>query len=560
MDEAPQSLSQTKINIQLDLKQLGGILLALSLGGIALYFVYQKKSNDGSNEDDGSSQNRTGTKEESSEVEKDDMLSGISDSQSGWGEDEVSEVSEAGDENGAIFLPKIHSVNWSDDDSDVDISFLIQEEPRDYVRSIRLRNKKNLSKRLSARTIKIGDVDIKRHLSAYERDPGIDFMFIEKLGEGSFGIVWKAINRENNQVFAIKAISVASDLDLQEMLIEIEHMAALKHNNIVNYSHSYVTRSDSSYDEIITDIGSIFVPPESDTLWIVMEFCGPGSVDDLMTITEKTLSEDEIGVILRDSLKGLQYLHSSKKIHRDIKSANILVNDGGVAKLADFGVSTESTDYTKHHTVIGTPYWMAPEVIKEKYDQPVDIWSLGITAIEMAEGHPPLYNLHPMRAIFIIPERDPPTLKDDSKWSPEFVSFVSDCLKKDPLERPGCSKLLKHPFILRYTSEENGDILSSLISESYDIIIQKGSRAAALGQEEQVNTTKLVDLKQEGQRTIRTESYDSGTGTTGTVIYNFDSDTGTTGTVIINKFSNNTTGTVILSNTDNGIQLLSFLT
>jgi serine/threonine kinase 3 len=165
-------------------------------------------------------------------------------------------------------------------------------------------------------------------------------------------------------------------------------------------------------------------------LWIVMEYCGPGSVSDLMTITKKTLNERQIAVILRDALKGLNLLHEKQRIHRDIKAGNILLNDECVAKLADFGVSGQSKDYTKHHTVIGTPFWMAPEVMQEEYDKEADIWSLGITAIEMAEGRPPYYNIHPMRAIFMIPTRPPPKLTNPELWSPEFISFVAACLQK----------------------------------------------------------------------------------------------------------------------------------
>jgi serine/threonine protein kinase len=212
-----------------------------------------------------------------------------------------------------------------------------------------------------------------------------------------------------------------------------------------------------------------------------MEYCGPGSVSDLMTITKKTLNEVQIAVILRDVLKGLNHLHEKQRIHRDIKAGNILINDKFVAKLADFGVSGQSKDFTKHHTVIGTPFWMAPEVIQEEYDKEADIWSLGITAIEMAEGKPPYYNIHPMRAIFMIPTRPPPKLSNPDAWSPEFISFVAACLQKKPQDRPTALKLIKHPFILKERTVKSKSVLEVLISESDEIIRTLGSREVALG-------------------------------------------------------------------------------
>lgn len=182
-----------------------------------------------------------------------------------------------------------------------------------------------------------------------------------------------------------------------------------------------------------------------------MEYCGGGSVSDIMRLRKKTLSEEEIATILRDTLLGLEYLHARRKIHRDIKAGNILLNSQGNAKLADFGVAGQLTDtMAKRNTVIGTPFWMAPEVIQEiGYDCLADIWSLGITALEMAEGKPPYGDIHPMRAIFMIPTKPPPTFRDKDRWCPEFIDFVSRCLVKNPEHRASASSLLKHDFIAR---------------------------------------------------------------------------------------------------------------
>jgi len=305
-------------------------------------------------------------------------------------------------------------------------------------------------------------VKIKEGLGLIEADPTDLYEYQEKLGEGAFGTVWKARDKSNDAIYAVKQVVIEQE-EIDDILREIEHMSALESSDyIVNYKRGYIS-------------------PKYDMLWIVMEYCGPGSVSDLMTITKKTLNEVQIAVILRDVLKGLNHLHEKQRIHRDIKAGNILLNDKCVAKLADFGVSGQSKDFTKHHTVIGTPFWMAPEVIQEEYDKEADIWSLGITAIEMAEGKPPYYNIHPMRAIFMIPTRPPPKLSNPDAWSPEFISFVAACLQKKPQDRPTALKLIKHPFILKERTVKSKSVLEVLISESDEIIRTLGSREVALG-------------------------------------------------------------------------------
>lgn len=187
------------------------------------------------------------------------------------------------------------------------------------------------------------------------------------------------------------------------------------------------------------------------------------------------MTEEEIACILKYTLKGLEYLHLRRKIHRDIKAGNILLNAEGHAKLADFGVAGQLTDtMAKRNTVIGTPFWMAPEVIQEiGYDCLADIWSLGITAIEMAEGKPPYADIHPMRAIFMIPTKPPPTFKDDERWSMEFLDFVSKCLVKNPEERATATQLLQHPFI---ESAKALSVLSSMIQEALNIMEEESTR------------------------------------------------------------------------------------
>lgn len=262
--------------------------------------------------------------------------------------------------------------------------------------------------------------------TALAKDPEDVFQVLEKLGEGAYGSVFKGLHKDSGRVVAIKQVPVESDL--QDILKEISIMQQCENNFIVKCFGSFVKKSD---------------------LWIVMEFCGAGSVSDIIRLRNKTLAELEILPILKATLRGLEYLHSKRKIHRDIKAGNILLNERGEAKLADFGVAGQLSDtMAKRNTVIGTPFWMAPEVIQEiGYDCLADIWSLGVTIIEMAEGRPPYSDIHPMRAIFMIPTKPPPTLKQPDVWSPELRDFLARCLVKNPNDRASAVALLQHPLL-----------------------------------------------------------------------------------------------------------------
>lgn len=285
------------------------------------------------------------------------------------------------------------------------------------------------------------------------------FDIICKLGEGSYGSVYKALHKESSAVVAIKLVPVESDL--HEIIKEISIMQQCDSPYVVRYYGSYFKQYD---------------------LWICMEYCGAGSVSDIMRLRKKTLTEDEIATILSDTLKGLEYLHLRRKIHRDIKAGNILLNTEGHAKLADFGVAGQLTDtMAKRNTVIGTPFWMAPEVIEEiGYDCVADIWSLGITGLEMAEGRPPYGDIHPMRAIFMIPQKPPPSFREPDRWSTVFIDFVSLCLVKNPEERATASNLLEHLFIKNAKSR---NILSQIIIEACEIREnQRTSRPSVMSQ------------------------------------------------------------------------------
>ena len=257
-------------------------------------------------------------------------------------------------------------------------------------------------------------------------DPETLFELNGELGVGTYGRVYSGKLKSTGEPVAIKIIQ--SNEEMRSLKKEVDIMRQCSNEFVVRYMGSYEKQS---------------------TLWIVMELCEPGSLADVMRMTKQTLTENQIRVVCASVLLSLVYLHSHKYIHRDIKAGNILLTKTGVAKIADFGVSAKlSTLNSMRDTAIGAPFWMAPEVIKEEqYNGKADVWSLGISVIEMAEGKPPHSELHPMRAIFVIPNKEPPTLKNASKWSSEMNDFVTKCLVKDPNERLSAEELLLHPFV-----------------------------------------------------------------------------------------------------------------
>uniref|UniRef100_A0A673AKF9 non-specific serine/threonine protein kinase n=1 Tax=Sphaeramia orbicularis TaxID=375764 RepID=A0A673AKF9_9TELE len=264
------------------------------------------------------------------------------------------------------------------------------------------------------------------------RDPAGIFELVEVVGNGTYGQVYK--------VGVILHLYACVFDEEEEIKLEINMLKKYSHHrNIATYYGAFIKKSPPGHD---------------DQLWLVMEFCGAGSITDLVKNTKgNSLKEDWIAYISREILRGLAHLHAHHVIHRDIKGQNVLLTENAEVKLVDFGVSAQ-LDRTvgRRNTFIGTPYWMAPEVIAcdenpdATYDYRSDLWSCGITAIEMAEGAPPLCDMHPMRALFLIPRNPPPRLKS-KKWSKKFFSFIEGCLVKNYTQRPPTEQLLKHPFI-----------------------------------------------------------------------------------------------------------------
>ena len=281
-----------------------------------------------------------------------------------------------------------------------------------------------------------------------KEDPELKYEIIEKIGEGNYGSVYKISDKLTKKIYAAKITSLYGDVDSFKK--EITTLQNCKSKFIIEYFGSY---------------------KKNNNIWIVIEYCDGGSVLDLMRIIEHPFNEDQIASIVYMLLQGLKFLHSHKQIHRDIKAGNILLTRNGTAKIGDFGVSTQLMDsFSKKISKIGTPYWMSPEVISQNnYDCKCDIWSLGITCIEMAEGEPPYSEVRTFLVMKKIISSPPKGLSKPNQWSKEFNDFVRKCLTFDPIKRPSAKELIKHEFITKHNKGEKliGELLDKYIEKVY---------------------------------------------------------------------------------------------
>ncbi|XP_032389579.1 serine/threonine-protein kinase 10 [Etheostoma spectabile] len=305
-----------------------------------------------------------------------------------------------------------------------------------------------------SKILRLPVIEIKKKVKQYEHvhrdiNPNDLWEIIGELGDGAFGKVYKARNKETGILAAAKVIETKCEEELEDYIVEIDILAKCDHRYIVKLL-------DAFYHD--------------NKLWIMIEFCPGGAVDATMLELDRGLTEPQIKVVCRQMLEALSYLHSMKIIHRDLKAGNVLLTLDGDIKLADFGVSAKNTKtLQRRDSFIGTPYWMAPEVVMcetmkdAPYDYKADVWSLGITLIELAQIEPPHHELNPMRVLLKIAKSEPPTLEQPHKWSQEFNDFLKKALDKNPETRPTVAQLTEHPFVRSVTSNRP---LRELVAEA----------------------------------------------------------------------------------------------
>lgn len=289
------------------------------------------------------------------------------------------------------------------------------------------------------------------------RDPLRDYCKLVKIGTGSSGDVYKAIHRNTRRKVAIKIMQITKDTRTELIENEIRMMIRSKdHENVVQYYDTYLRQ---------------------DELWIVMEYINGGKLTDCLYLA---MTEQQIAAILKQVLLTLDHMHDRNMIHRDIKSDNVLLTSNNEVKLADFGFTTILTDeFPRRRSVVGTPYWMSPEVVRGvMYGTNVDIWSLGILALEIANGEVPRLEFPPIKALFVISTKPPPELDDPDAWSETFQNFLARCLTKDQDERASTKELLEHPFI---QAADDLSFISEVVQQVHEEKVRKGKHKIEVG-------------------------------------------------------------------------------
>lgn len=263
-------------------------------------------------------------------------------------------------------------------------------------------------------------------------DPKTIFTNMRKLGQGASGTVYVGEDSRTGERVAIKQCSLD---ELADLTNEIALQVMSTHPNIVSMKEAYAT---------------------SECVWIILEYMEGGMLTDSLG-PGIGWPEECIAFVCREALAGLAHMHWNHRLHRDIKSDNILIDAAGRVKLADFGFSIGLTEEQQKRTsVVGTPYWMAPELIRgQEYDGKVDVWSMAITALEMADGEPPFMGTEPLRAMLAITTSPPPTLKQPGRFSRSFANYLERSFDKNPETRATAAELLEHPFIQNCGSQVN---------------------------------------------------------------------------------------------------------
>ena len=326
------------------------------------------------------------------------------------------------------------------------------------------------------------------------------FTLLYPIGNGGFGKVYKAMHNSSKQIYAIKIIDYTKGSNNDKSNISFNYNSIQQETSLM--------RLVNKSDYIIKYYGSYF-SRESNTIWLILEYCSSGSAVDLMLSMGRTLSEVEVSTIMEMVLKGLIYIHKLNLIHRDIKGANIMLSEDGYAKLGDFGIGIQMTDDEYRTSKKGSPHWMSPQVILNKnYDMKTDIWSLGITCLELVEGEPPFADLNPDEVMEQIANNPPKAedIIDVKEHTDEFIDFVNLCLEINPKKRPSADILIKHQFIKKYSKKK--EYLKELIENHIEEVEKfRIDREEYLASKEDMENENIKDINNMDAESLHVKNY-----------------------------------------------------